>query len=104
MIQKQWKKGLKQLDILYPNKKYGGVYSLSTLIMEHITNQQNGWIGKRIFLDEGKITAGLIAVSLQYEGDVDHLKDMMKRDGISFDKKKRKQVMFGGGYVVFDYP
>ena len=101
---KTWKNGMKKLDIIYPNKKFGGVYALGPLIINHIANSKSDWYSKRVYLDSGKIDADLIAVSLQYEPDLENLKEMLKDAGISLDKDKREQVIFAGGQVVSANP
>jgi len=72
------------LDIAFPNKMYGGVYSLGPLIIYNITNQRKDWYCERIFLDYGKIKAPLVGFSLQYELDLEKAIAMKPKEGITF--------------------
>ncbi|MSR85937.1 radical SAM protein [Candidatus Woesearchaeota archaeon] len=72
------------LDIVFPNKMYGGVYSLGPLIIYNLVNQRKDWYCERIFLDHGKITAPLVGFSLQYELDVAKAIAMKPKSGFTF--------------------
>src|SRR3989338_8804171 len=72
------------LDIVFPNKMYGGVYSLGPLIIYNIVNQRKDWYCERIFLDYGKIHAALVGFSLQYELDLAKAIAMKPKQGITF--------------------
>lgn len=78
------------LDIVFPNKMYGGVYSLGPLIIYNLVNQRKEWYCERIFLDHGKITAPLVGFSLQYELDLPKALAM----------KPKHAITFAGGPVV----
>lgn len=79
------------LDIVYPNKYYGGLYNLGILIVYNIVNKRDNWNCKRIFLDEGKISSELTGFSFQYELDLKNILEM---------KKNCKGFTFCGGPVV----
>ncbi|MDI6736991.1 MAG: radical SAM protein [Nanoarchaeota archaeon] len=100
LIQKSWKKGINQLDIVYPNKKFGGAYNLGVLIIYNLVNNIPNWICSRVFLDEGKITSSLVGFTFQYEPDYYNLPKMLSKAGISLEKEKRKQIIFAGGPCV----
>lgn len=100
LIQKHWKRGLNQLDIVYPNKKFGGAYNLGVLIIYNLVNNIPNWICNHIFLDEGKITSNLIGFTFQYEPDYYTLPKMLSKAGIPLVKEKRKQVIFAGGPCI----
>ncbi len=73
-----------RLDIVFPNKMYGGVYSLGPLIIYNLVNQRKDWYCERIFLDYGKITAPLVGFSLQYELDFAKTVAMKPKQGFTF--------------------
>ncbi|MDD4878368.1 MAG: radical SAM protein [Candidatus Nanoarchaeia archaeon] len=100
LMQKQWKKGINQLDIVYPNKKFGGAYNLGILIIYNLVNNIPNWMCNRVFLDEGKISANLIGFTFQYEPDYFNIKGMLAKSGIAIEKEKRKQILFAGGPCV----
>ncbi|MFA5888363.1 MAG: radical SAM protein [Candidatus Nanoarchaeia archaeon] len=100
LIQKTWKKGINQLDIVYPNKKFGGAYNLGVLIIYNLVNNIPNWMCSRVFLDEGKISANLIGFTFQYEPDYFNIKEMLAKSGISIEKSERKQILFAGGPCV----
>ncbi|MBU2638107.1 MAG: B12-binding domain-containing radical SAM protein [Nanoarchaeota archaeon] len=100
LIQKQWKKGINSLDIVYPNKKFGGAYNLGILIIYNLVNNIPNWICNRVFLDEGKISSSLIGFTFQYEPDYYNLPKMLSKAGIALEKEKRRQVVFAGGPCV----
>ena len=100
LIQKTWKKGINQLDIVYPNKKFGGAYNLGVLIIYNLVNNIPNWMCNRVFLDEGKISANLIGFTFQYEPDYFNIKEMLAKSGISIEKSERKQILFAGGPCV----
>lgn len=100
LIQKQWKKGINQLDIVYPNKKFGGAYNLGVLIIYNLVNNIPNWMCNRVFLDEGKISANLIGFTFQYEPDYFNMPKMLAKSGIPVEKEKRKQILFAGGPCV----
>jgi len=79
-----YRKTTYSLDIVFPNKMYGGVYSLGPLIIYNMVNQRNDWRCERIFLDHGKITAPLVGFSLQYELDLAKAVRMKPRIGLTF--------------------
>lgn len=72
------------LDIVFPNKMYGGVYSLGPLIIYNLVNQRKDWYCERVFLDHGRISAPLVGFSLQYELDVSKAIHMKPKQGITF--------------------
>ncbi|MDP3728969.1 MAG: radical SAM protein [bacterium] len=72
------------LDIVFPNKMYGGVYSLGPLIIYNLVNQRKDWYCERVFLDHGKIQAALVGFSLQYELDLPKALAMKPKQGITF--------------------
>jgi len=81
-----------QMDVVYPNKEYGGVYSLGPLIVYNLVNKRKDWYCERVFLDSGKANANLVGFSLQYEGD---LQNALKLRG--------KGLNFAGGPLVEMY-
>ncbi|HLC22563.1 MAG TPA: hypothetical protein VJJ79_02210, partial [Candidatus Nanoarchaeia archaeon] len=87
-------KALYQLNIVFPNKQYGGVYALGPLIIYNMVNQRKNWYCERVFLDAGKITAPLVGFTLQYELDVPKALAMKPKNGITF----------AGGPLVQMYP
>jgi radical SAM superfamily enzyme YgiQ (UPF0313 family) len=87
---KKYKKGQFELDIIYPNKMYGGVYALGPLVVYNLVNNTENWNCKRVFLDAGKITAPLVGFSVQYEPDLKNILKM-KPEGV---------LTFAGGPVV----
>ena len=97
LIQKTWKKGINQLDIVYPNKKFGGAYNLGVLIIYNLVNNIPNWMCNRVFLDEGKISSNLIGFTFQYEPDYFNIKGMLAKSGIAVEKSERKQILFAGG-------
>ncbi len=88
-----YKKSKFRMDIVYPNKMHGGVYSLGPLIVYNLVNNRKDWNCERIFLDQGKITSDLVGFSLQYELDL-----------FNALKMKPKGIVFAGGPVVELYP
>ncbi len=100
LIQKTWKKGINQLDIVYPNKKFGGAYNLGVLIIYNLVNNIPNWMCNRVFLDEGKISSNLIGFTFQYEPDYFNIKGMLAKSGIAVEKSERKQILFAGGPCV----
>lgn len=97
LFPKQWKKGINTVDIVYPNKYYGGVYSLGPLILYNIINKRENWLCNRVFLDHGEIKSSLVGFTLQYELDYYNFLAMLKKAKISLDKEKREQLIFAGG-------
>lgn len=83
-----------RMDIVFPNKQYGGVYALGPLIIYNIVNTQKNWYCERVFSDAGKITAPLVGFTLQYELDVPKALAMKTKDAITF----------AGGPVAQLYP
>ena len=72
------------MDIVFPNKMYGGVYSLGPLIIYNLVNNRKDWYCERIFLDHGKITSSLVGFSLQYELDLPKALAMKPKQGFTF--------------------
>jgi len=72
------------LDIVFPNKMYGGVYSLGPLIIYNLVNKRKDWYCERVFFDHGKITAPLVGFSLQYELDLAKAISMKPKQGFTF--------------------
>jgi radical SAM superfamily enzyme YgiQ (UPF0313 family) len=87
----KFKKGKYSLDIVYPNKYYGGLYNLGILIVYNLVNQREDWNCNRVFLDEGKINSDLVGFSFQYELDLNNILEM---------KKECKGFTFAGGPVI----
>ena len=79
----RYRKSKWNMDLVYPNKSYGGVYSLGLLIIENIVNLRKDWFCKRVFSDSGKISSKLVGFSLQYELDLKKAISM-KCDGLNF--------------------
>jgi radical SAM superfamily enzyme YgiQ (UPF0313 family) len=80
------------MDIVYPNKQYGGMYSLGPLIIYNLVNKRKDWYCERVFLDYGKVKSALVGFSLQYEGDF-----------YNALKMRGKGLNFAGGPVVEMY-
>ena len=87
----KFKKAKHSLDIVYPNKYYGGLYNLGILIVYNTVNQRKDWNCNRVFLDQGKITSDLVGFSFQYELDIKNILEM---------KKSCKGFTFAGGPVI----
>jgi len=87
-----YKKSKFRMDIVYPNKMYGGVYSLGPLIIYNLVNNRKDWFCERVFLDSGKVTAPIAGFSLQYEGDFENALKM-----------KTQSINFAGGPLVEMY-
>ena len=87
------------LEIMYPNKKFGGIYCLGPLVIENIVNKLPNWHCERKYLDE-KLTSKLIGFSFQYELDYKNFFKILDENKISLDKKYRKEVLFAGGPCV----
>jgi len=95
LIQKSWNKNIKQLDIVYPNKYFGGVYCLAPLIFYNLVNNKDDWICNRVFLDKGKLNSNLIGFTLQYELDMKNVFEILKKNNVGKDK-----ILFAGGPCV----
>jgi radical SAM superfamily enzyme YgiQ (UPF0313 family) len=87
----KFKKGKYNLDIVYPNKYYGGLYNLGILIVYNLVNQREDWNCNRVFLDKGKVNSDLVGFSFQYELDLNNILEM---------KKECKGFTFAGGPVI----
>ncbi|MAG78487.1 hypothetical protein CL616_03935 [archaeon] len=87
----KYKKSKYNLDIVYPNKYYGGLYNLGILIIYNLVNQRKDWNCNRVFLDKNEISSDLVGFSLQYELDLKNVLEM---------KKKCNGLCFAGGPVV----
>ena len=92
------------MDIVYPNKYYGGVYCLGPLVVYNTVNSMQNWICNRVFLDKGKISSKLIGFTLQYEMDYYNVLKMFKDANIVLDKSKREQIVFAGGPCINNNP
>jgi len=103
LIQKSWNKNLNQLDIVYPNLYYGGVYCLAPLIIYNIVNNQKNWLCKRHFLDKNNLTSNLIGFTFQYEPDYYNFFKILKQNDIP-KHKNRKQIIFAGGPCINQNP
>ena len=79
-IEKKWKKGINALNIIYPNKYYGGVYNLAVLIVYNLVNSYKNWICNRVFLDRGKINTKLFGFTFQYELDYYNFLKILKEN------------------------
>tara|TARA_Y100000310_G_scaffold313860_1_gene362687 strand:- start:7336 stop:8574 length:1239 start_codon:yes stop_codon:yes gene_type:complete len=73
-----------KLDIVFPNKVHGGVYSLGLLIVYNIVSNREDWYCERIFSNQGKITAPLVGFTLQWELDLTKAIAMKPKDGLTF--------------------
>jgi len=104
LIEKKWTKDMHSLDIVYPNKYYGGVYCLGPLVVYNLVNSLPNWRCSRVFLDKNKISAKLIGFTLQYELDYHNVLNMLKDANIPLDKNKRDQIVFAGGPCVNTNP
>ncbi|MFH1972015.1 MAG: radical SAM protein [archaeon] len=87
----KYKKVPYSLDIVYPNKYYGGVYNLGMLIIYNIVNKRENWNCNRVFLDKNKISSELVGFTLQYEPDLKNILEM---------KKQCNGITFAGGPVI----
>lgn len=106
IIQKNWKKGINTLAIVYPNLYYGGVYCLAPLIFYNLVNQQKNWICERKFLDSSENLSqfNLIGFTFQYEPDYYNFIKILKENNISLNPKERKQIIFAGGPCINQNP
>lgn len=104
LINKKWTKNANTLDIVYPNKYYGGVYCLGPLVIYNLVNSLEDWICNRVFLDKGKISSKLIGFTLQYELDYYNLVKMLKSSNINLKKESRKEIVFAGGPCIKTNP
>ena len=92
IIQKNWKRGVYKVGIVYPNLYYGGVYCLGPLILYNIINKLDNFICDRVFLDKGDVSKyDLVGFSLQYAPDYYNFLKM---------RKKCKRIVFAGGPCV----
>ncbi|MBI5797792.1 radical SAM protein [Candidatus Woesearchaeota archaeon] len=89
-----YKKSRYSLDVVFPNKMYGGVYGLGPLIIYNLVNQRKDWHCERVFSDHGKISSPLVGFSLQYELDLPK----------ALALKPKKGFTFAGGPVAELYP
>lgn len=101
LIQKKWTKNINSVDIVFPNKYHGGIYSLGMLILYNIINSDKNWICNRVFLDKNKLSSKLIGFSFQYELDYYNILKMLSG---KLDKNKRKEIVFAGGPVINTNP
>lgn len=93
LIEKQWKKGIRSLAIVYPNLYYGGVYCLAPIIIYNLVNQLDNWSCERIFLDKQKpLTHDLVGFTWQYELDIKNI--------ISIIDQHKPKITFAGGPCV----
>ena len=90
----KYKKSDFNLDIVFPNKTYGGVYALAPLIIYNLVNNRDNWYCKRVFLDHGKITAPIVGFTLQYELDLKTVLDI----------KPKNKITFAGGPLTYMNP
>ncbi|MBL7051715.1 MAG: radical SAM protein [Nanoarchaeota archaeon] len=79
----KYRKSKWTMDLVYPNKSYGGVYSLGLLIIANIVNSREDWFCKRVFSDSEKVSSKLVGFSLQYELDLKKAISM-KGEGLNF--------------------
>ncbi len=103
-IEKKWKKGINALNIIYPNKYYGGVYNLAVLIVYNLVNSYKNWICNRVFLDRGKINTKLFGFTFQYELDYYNFLKILKENRIEKNKHLRKEIIFAGGPCINSNP
>jgi len=97
-IEKSWNKKINKVTIVYPNKYYGGVYSLGPLILYNIINKLPNFYCERQFLDNNNLKdSNLIGFSFQYEPDYYNFFKILKQNNIPLDKTKRSQLIFAGG-------
>jgi len=96
---KSWKKSLIQVDLVYPNKSYGGYYSLGLLILYDLINKEKDFIAKRHFLDKNKLVSNLIGFTFQYELDYYNFLKILKQNKIRLNKN-RPQIIFAGGPCI----
>ena len=92
LIQKNWKKGMYNVAIAYPNLYYGGVYCLGPLVLYNIINKLDNFVCDRVFLDKGDVSKyDLVGFSLQYAPDYHNFLKM---------RKKCTGLVFAGGPCV----
>ncbi len=94
------------LAIVFPNLYYGGIYSLAPLIFYNIVNHLPNWSCERKFLDkcDGLQHFDLLGFTFQYELDYFNLFEILKRNGLPFEKEKRGKIIFAGGPCVTSNP
>jgi len=94
---------IKNIDIVYPNLKQGGVYCLAPLIFYNIANNIKNWNCNLVYLDEGRLKSSLIGFTVQYELDCYNIIDMLNKNNISLSRS-REQIVFAGGPVINNNP
>jgi radical SAM superfamily enzyme YgiQ (UPF0313 family) len=99
VIQKAWKKSLKRMAIVYPNKYYGGVYALGALVIYNLVNSIEGWVCERRFIEDATDLANfdLVGFTWQYELDIYNIKSILENNDI-------KCPTFAGGPCVNNNP
>ncbi len=100
LIEKPWKKGMNEFDIVFPNFKFGGSYNLGILIIYNLINNQENWRCNRVFMDEGKITSKILGFTFQYELDYHNFFDILKANNIPKEKEVREEIILAGGPYV----
>src|SRR3989338_4399030 len=101
ILQKSWTRDIKSVEIVYPNKYYGGVYCLGPLVLYNLINKERDFICERRFLDQSnQLKSDIIGFTFQYELDYYNFFKILKSNRISLDKGKRKQIIFAGGPCV----
>ena len=95
---KSYKKGMKKLAIVYPNRRCGGVYTLATHIIYNLVNALPDWICEQRFLEDSSDLSNfdLVGFTWQYELDLNLIKKIIKENKI-----KRS---FAGGPCVNSNP
>lgn len=96
---KSYKKGMKKFAIIFPNKIYGGVYSLGPLIVYNIVNSMENWICDRFFEDYlGNLeNYDIIAFSISWILDYRRAKKIKEKFNL-----KDKIVVAGGPAVLIN--
>lgn len=96
VIKKNYRKGMKQIAIVYPNLSCGGYYNYAALALYNIINlEHDDWLCERRFLEnsEGLGNFDLVGFTWQYELDIHNILDILK-------KNKTKGYTFAGGPCV----
>ncbi len=96
---KAWKKGLINIDLLFPNKYFGGAYHLGMHILYNLIMNHPRYTATKVYSDEGKLTSNLIGITISYERDYERIKKILKKNNVPLHKN-RNQIIFCGGPAV----
>ncbi len=99
---KSWKKGQIPIDILFPNKYFGGAYHLGMHILYNLIMEDARFVAHKVYSDEGKLSSTIIMISVSYERDYPRIPKLLKQNGISLDKNRKEIIICGGPAVMLN--